>query len=401
MSLEEAQQQLQQAVTPITQTDTLALEQVLDRVLANDIKASFNVPGYNNSAMDGYALKAEDLNHRDTLKLIGAAFAGAPFDGEVNNGECIRIMTGAPIPTGANCVVIQEQTLADDDIITFDAKPALHNNIRFAGEDIANGQTVLTQGRRLNPADIGLLASLGYDQVTVYKRLNVALFSTGDELQLPGTALAPGCIYDSNRFVVAAMLERLGANVLNLGIIPDNLAKLQQTFEQAAETCNAIITSGGVSVGEADFTKEVLEKLGHVNFWKIAIKPGKPFAFGKVGRALFFGLPGNPVAATVTCHQLATPTLRLMAGEQYPEQTSIKATTQSTLKKHPGRLDFQRGVLSKDKNGEAIVNNTGEQGSGILSSMSKANCYVKLSRESGNVEAGGVVEVIPFDRWLS
>ena len=310
-------------------------------------------------------------------------------------------MTGAPIPDGANAVVMQENTLVNDNSIIFNEQPKQHNNIRFAGEDIPEGETVLTQGKRLAAPDIGLLASLGYAQVKVYKRIRVALFSTGDEIQLPGSPLKPGCIYDSNRYVVAAMLERLGADVLNLGIIPDDRQKLQQTFEQAANECEAIVTSGGVSVGEADYTKDILEQLGEVNFWKLAIKPGKPFAFGKIGNALFFGLPGNPVAATVTFHQLATPSLRMLEGETPQQPLAIKVKTQSKLKKHPGRLDFQRGILSQNENGALSVSNTGEQGSGILSSVSKANCYIKLPSNSGNVDVDETVEVLPFDRWIN
>ena len=401
MPLEQALKQLQEAVSPTTQTESLAIDKVLNRVLAEDVTAGFNVPAYDNSAMDGYALRAEDLQQNNQLKLIGHAYAGAPYDDEITQGQCVRIMTGAAIPAGANAVVMQENTQADNGCIRFNEQPKPNHNIRFAGEDIAAGATVLQQGKRLTPPDIGLLASLGCDQVQVYKPIRVALFSTGDEIQLPGQALKPGCIYDSNRYVVAAMLERLGAEVINLGVIPDDREKLKQTFIQAADSCDAIVTSGGVSVGEADYTKEVLEQLGQVNFWKIAIKPGKPFAFGKIGKALFFGLPGNPVAATVTFHQLATPNLRLLAGEKFTDPVPLKLKTLSKLKKHPGRVDFQRGILTSDENGELCVSNTGEQGSGILSSVSKANCYIKLAKDCGNVDAGETVEVIPFDMWIA
>ncbi|WP_339673487.1 molybdopterin molybdotransferase MoeA [Dasania marina] len=401
MPLEAAQQLLQEAVTALNSTENILLEQALDRVLACDLQAGFNVPGYDNSAMDGYALRAGDLTQQQNLSLIGKAMAGRPFAGKVSQGQCVRIMTGAAIPDGADCVIMQERCSAEGEQVRFHERAEVHNNIRFAGEDIAAGSCILQQGKRLSPVDIGLIASVGVAEVKVYRRLKVALFSTGDELQLPGTALAKGCIYDSNRYVVAAMLARLGADVLNLGVIPDDPARLEQVFIEAAASCDAIVSSGGVSVGEADYTKDILNKIGQVNFWKIAIKPGKPFAFGSIGKALFFGLPGNPVAATVTFHQLVTPTLRALAGEQNLTSLSLPARTQTTLRKQPGRTDFQRGIVSRDGNGGLIVNDTGEQGSGILSSVSKANCYIKIPRESGNIAAGETVETIPFDKWLA
>ncbi|MCR8922620.1 molybdopterin molybdotransferase MoeA [Dasania sp. GY-MA-18] len=401
MPLETAQQLLQAAVSAISDTETVDLEQALDRVLACDLAAGFNVPGYDNSAMDGYALRAGDLATHSRLELIGKSMAGAPFAGPLGSGQCVRIMTGAAIPEGADCVIMQERCTLQDQYVSFQQAASVNNNIRFAGEDIAAGSIILQQGKRLSPVDIGLIASVGLSQVTVYRRPKVALFSTGDELQLPGTALAKGCIYDSNRYVVAAMLTRLGAEVLNLGVIADDPQRLEQVFQQAAQDCDAIISSGGVSVGEADYTKDILSKIGQINFWKIAIKPGKPFAFGTIGQALFFGLPGNPVAATVTFHQLVTPILRALAGEQNLTTLTLNARTASPLKKQPGRADFQRGILSRDDKGQLVVNDTGEQGSGILSSVSKANCFIKIPREAANIAAGELVEVIPFDRWLS
>lgn len=402
MPLEDAINQLLNSVKPLTHTESVQLELSLDRILAADITAPINVPGYDNSAMDGYALRAEDITaDNNTLTQAGKSFAGAPYPDTLQAGQCVRIMTGAQIPSGADTVVMQEDTACDNEQITFltSIKPGSH--IRKAGEDICNGEVVLEKGRRLRPADLGLLASLGLAEVTVYRKLRIALFSTGDELRLPGQALDPGCIYDSNRFVVEAMLKRLGIDILNLGILPDEKDALRSAFDDAASSCDAIITSGGVSVGEADYTKDILDELGKVNFWKVAVKPGKPFAFGHVGAAVFFGLPGNPVSAAVTFHQLALPAIQKMAGEIAEPTLSVQAYTEHTLRKHPGRTDFQRGVLTQQEDGSWQVCDTGSQGSGMLSSMVKSNCYIRLESAAGNTAAGDIVEVIPYDRWVS
>lgn len=401
MTLDQALSVLQDTVTAITASTTVSLTESLDRVLASDVCAAFSVPQSDNSAMDGYALRAEDLDNTDSLQLIGKALAGAPFDAAVSAGQCVRITTGAVIPAGCNCVVMQEQTNPSDNRVHFNVKPIIHENIRHAGEDIQQGEIILSAGTRLKPADIGLLASLGYAKVSVYRRLKVALFSTGDELRLPGQPLEPGTIYDSNRFVVAAMLSRLAIDVLNLGIIPDCPERLREAFTTAAQDCDAIISTGGVSVGEADYTKTILQELGEIGFWKIAIKPGKPFAFGHINNSLFFGLPGNPVAATITCHQLVIPALQRLAGEQYKQPISLQLPSATALKKQPGRIDFQRGILSLNDHNKAQVTTTGSQGSGILTSMSKANCYIKLPSDCTAVSTQEPVEVIPFDRWIS
>lgn len=402
MPLNEAINQLLNSVKPLTQVETVGLELCLDRILAADITAPINVPGYDNSAMDGYAIRSEDINASNkTLTQVGKSFAGAPYAEKLQAGQCVRIMTGAQIPAGADTVVMQEDTSANNHAITFltAIKPGSH--IRKAGEDIRLGEVVLQKGRRLRPADLGLLASLGLAEVNVYRPLRIALFSTGDELRLPGQVLDLGCIYDSNRFVVDAMLKRLGIDILNLGILPDDKDALRSAFEDAASSCDAIITSGGVSVGEADYTKDILDELGKVNFWKVAIKPGKPFAFGHVGAAVFFGLPGNPVSATVTFHQLALPAIQRMTGELTEPPITVQATTEHKLRKHPGRTDFQRGVLTQLEDGSWQVCDTGSQGSGMLSSMVKSNCYIRLGADVGNIEAGELVDVIPYDRWIS
>jgi len=418
MPFEQALKKLLNSVEVLTATDTENLEHCLDRILATDVRAPINVPSYDNSAMDGYAVKADDLIDNTQLRLVGEALAGRPYTQTLEHGECVRIMTGAPIPSGADSVVMQE----DVSIIENKGERWLQfptavssttetqnksvsavkrgNHVRYAGEDIRAGEVILHQGKRLAPADLGLIASLGLTTVVVYRRLKVALLSTGDELKLPGQPLDEGCIYDSNRVVVSAMLKRLDVEILDLGIIPDQVQALELAFTQASRQCDAIISSGGVSVGDADYTKEVLTSMGEIGFWKVAIKPGKPFAFGKLNQAIFFGLPGNPVSAAVTFHQLALPALQKMSGEKLAEKISFEVPTQHPLKKRSGRTDFQRGVLSKNSHGQWQVCDTGSQGSGMLSSMSNSNCYIKLAAESSNIEAEQAVEVIPYDRWI-
>ncbi len=391
---------LLEAVTPVTETQQVPLDQALDHILADTIRSPLAVPGYDNSAMDGYALIASDLNKTDTLQLIGKSLAGHPFDKPVCPGECVRVMTGAKMPLGADCVIMQENTELQGDYIRFSKRVKPGDNIRRSGEDIQQGAIVLSQGKRLTPADLGLLSSIGCGHVTIYRRLKIGLFSTGDELRIPSQPLAEGCIYDSNRVVIKAILQRLGCHILDLGIIPDQPEKLKAAFAQCESECDVIISSGGVSVGEADYTKDILEQLGDIHFWKVAIKPGKPFAFGQLGQAVFFGLPGNPVSAAVTFHQLALPALLKMAGETANENLTLLAKTIYPLKKRPGRTDFQRGILSRNRSGELVITDTGGQGSGMLSSMSHSNAYIKLPQDANNIAAEELVEVIPYDRWL-
>lgn len=401
ISLEQALDSLVNAIEPVTGTEQVSLEESLDRIIAEDIISPINVPSHDNSAMDGYALRLEDLDHSDVLPLGGQSFAGHPFSGSIPAGHCIRIMTGASIPEGADCVIMQEHTETSEQGIRFVKKPAeAGNNIRKAGEDIASGDKVFTAGNKIKPQDIGLLASLGIARVPVYRRLKVAVFSTGDELKLPGETLGHGDIYDSNRFVVKAMLSRMNIEIMDFGKIPDDMGQLRETFIKADLEADAVITSGGVSVGDADYTKDILDELGETGFWKLAIKPGKPFAFGLLPNSYFFGLPGNPVSATVTFQQLAAPALRHMMNLPLSGRTELKLKTQTGLKKSPGRRDFQRGTLVTNEQGELEVTSTGSQGSGILSSMSMADCYIVLPEESGSVEAETTVNVQLFDELL-
>lgn len=379
------------------------IEQALGQVLAQDVQSQFNIPALDNSAMDGYALKSEDAQKGNSLTMVAKVFAGHPIDQTIQAGECARIMTGAPVPAGCDTVIMQENVSAsqDGEQIVINQAAKAGENIRRAGEDISTGQVVLKQGRRLTPADIGLLASLGFAEVRIYKPLTVAIISTGDELKKPGQSLKPGQFFESNGYTVKALLQRLNVDVLDFGIIEDDLDKLRQAFTQADEQADVVITSGGVSVGEADYTKTVLDELGKINFWKLAIKPGKPFAFGELKNSYFIGLPGNPVSAMVTLHQLGGPMLRKLSGEAEKAPLRLQAKTTNKLRKRPGRTDFQRGIYQVNDSGQLEVQATGNQGSGILSSMSFANCYIILEQERGPVEAGETVTIEPFDSLIA
>lgn len=388
-------------ITPIAETEVVSLDAAMGRVLAQSVTSQLNIPPADNSAMDGYAMKAQDAVSGKTLKQVATVFAGHPYGGPVNSGECVRIMTGAPLPADVDTVIMQENTEADGDQITLlqDAKSG--SCVRSAGEDIKIGQCVFEPGRRLRASDIGLLASVGCATVTVYKTITVAILSTGDELKKVGEPLAEGQFYESNGPTLKAALSKLPLNILDYGIIPDDLQQLTEAFSDANKKADVVITSGGVSVGDADYTKDVLETLGKIQFWKLAIKPGKPFAFGHLSDSYFIGLPGNPVSALVTLHQLARPMLRKLSGAVAEQPLRMSATTVDLLKKSPGRTDFQRGIYSVNAQGQLEVKATGAQGSGILSSISAANCYIVLEQNRGCVEPGETVKVEPFDEFLT
>lgn len=375
----------------------LALRDTLGLVLAEDIISPFNVPPYANSAMDGYALAGADLQNFPTkLRCVGQAFAGKPFAGNIQQGECIRIMTGAIVPDGCDTVIMQEQAEVDGDNIHFRGEHRRGDNVRLAGEDIAQGQVVFSKGRRINAADLGLLASLGRSEVSVLRRLRVAFFSTGDELKSIGESLKPGDIYDSNRYTLFAMLQKLGIDMLDMGVIKDDPEALRQALQTASINADVVITSGGVSVGDADYIKALLAELGQVNFWKIAMKPGRPLAFGQIANTPFFGLPGNPVSVMVTFYQFVLPALQKMAGETQTAPLLLQATAAAPIRKRPGRFEFQRGILQSSTDGQLQVCMTGEQGSGILSSMSRANCFILLDEDCAGINAGEAVTVQPF-----
>ncbi|TDX99287.1 molybdopterin molybdotransferase MoeA [Thiohalophilus thiocyanatoxydans] len=397
LRVDQALEQIQHSITPVQETLTLPLMQAHNHILAEAIRSPLNVPPYKNSAMDGYALRGADLGDNEiTLDLIGTAFAGNPFDGEVQGGQCVRIMTGAKLPDGADTVIMQEHASVDSERITFGSGHTPGQNVRHAGEDIAVEDVVLQKGQRLQAAEIGLLASLGVPEVTVARKLKVAFFSTGDELRPVGEVLEEGQIYDSNRYTLYGMLKELDVEILDLGVIRDVPEAIEAAFEQAADQADAVITSGGVSVGEADYVKTTLDKLGEVSFWKIAMKPGKPLAFGRVKNAWFFGLPGNPVSVMATFYQFALPALRQLMGETAGPPLTFQVPCSERLKKRPGRTDFQRGILQRDEQGNLTVSAAGMQASHILSGMSRANCFIILPLEADNIEPGSLVEVQPF-----
>jgi molybdopterin molybdotransferase len=372
-------------------------------VLAADVVSGMNVPSHTNSAMDGYAMNGADLaaDAETRLAVVGTAAAGRPYDGEVSAGECVRIMTGASLPPGTDTVVMQENVVRDGETAVIGAGQAPGQHVRQAGEDIAAGDVALAAGTRLMPAELGMIASLGIGEVRVRRRPRVAFFSTGDELRPVGQPLAPGQIYDSNRYTIHGMLTRLGVETIDMGIVPDEREAVERAFANAADLADAVVTSGGVSVGEADYVTETLERTGSVGFWKVAMKPGRPLAFGHVGDALFFGLPGNPVSAMATFYQLVGPALQALAGMPDPGlPLTVTAVAAEPLRKKPGRREFQRGCLDRTEGGRLAVRPAGRQGSGVLSSMGVADCFIVLPEDTGPIAAGDEVAVQPFAAFV-
>ncbi|KQN75516.1 molybdenum cofactor guanylyltransferase [Duganella sp. Leaf61] len=415
LPVDQALRRIAARVAPVAETETVALRAALDRVLAADIISPINVPAYDNSAMDGYALRGADLPGVEsgalpdtgtvTLTVAGSAYAGRAFAGKVEQGQCVRIMTGAAMPAGCDSVLPQELAAAiGSDSVTIAAGViAPGANRRFAGEDLALGGVALAAGKLLRPADLGLVASLGIAEVTVRRRLRVAFFSTGDELRALGQPLDDGCVYDSNRYTLFGMLARLGCEVIDLGIVRDDPAELEAALRTACRDADAIITSGGVSEGAADYTRDIMALLGDVAFWKLAMRPGRPLAFGKVSdgdaSAWLFGLPGNPVAVMVSFYLFARPALLRMMGatQAAARPLLLRARAATAMRKRPGRTEYQRGIVAPGPDGAPQVRLTGAQGSGILSSMTAANCIVVLAHGQGNVAAGDMVDILPFD----
>jgi molybdopterin molybdotransferase len=402
----DAQTIIRQFIQPINAIEKVAIRSALDRVLAADIVSPINVPSHDNSAMDGYALRGSELQQGQDLqlKIVGTAFAGRAYEGSVGNGECVRIMTGAVMPVECDTVIPQEFTRDESETgVTVPAgtvRPG--DNRRLKGEDLAAGTPALQKGRILRPADLGLLASLGIAEVPVQRRLRVAFFSTGDELRSIGETLDEGCVYDSNRYTLHGMLSRLGCDIVDMGVIKDDPAALEAAFRTACENADAIITSGGVSVGAADYTKQMMAELGDVTFWKIGMRPGRPMAFGKIAsngkEAYLFGLPGNPVAVMVTFYFLARQALlHMMGASAVAAPPMLRVVSKAAIRKRPGRTEYQRGILSVNADGIQEVRITGSQGSGVLRSMSEANCMVVLEHERAEVKAGDLVNVILFE----
>jgi len=399
LPLSEALCRVLAAVTPVSESERMPIREALGRVMARDVRSAIDVPAHDNSAMDGYALRSADLPDAAPwkLRLIGAALAGRPFDARVGEGECVRIMTGAPVPEGADTVVMQERVEADNDRVQINALPAPGANVRLAGEDIKAGDVALSAGVQLRPAHIGLLASIGISEADVLRRPRVAFFSTGDELCEVGTPTEPGQIYDSNRYTLFGMLQRLGVEIVDLGVIRDRPDELEAGLRRAAEGADLIVTSGGVSVGEADYLVEIFERLGQIDFWSVAMKPGRPTVFGTLGDALYFGLPGNPVSVMATFYQLARPAILKLSGLGLQVPVLISATCAATIETKAGRTEFLRGVLSRGEQGHYVVAKTGHQGSGILSSMTQANCFIMIPEGAEVIEAGSQVDVQPFE----
>jgi molybdopterin molybdotransferase len=398
LSCDEALTRMVNTVVAVTETEIVAVRESLGRILAAPIISKIDVPSHTNSAMDGYAVRTQDLPSRGTktLRVVGIALAGKPFIGTVKENEAVRIMTGAVVPPETHVVIMQEQVADNGETITIDEGHKDGQNVRAAGEDIAAGTAVLGSGREITPADLGLIASLGIAHVEVRRRIRVAFMSTGDELRSVGETLGPGEIHDSNRYTLYGMLTRLGVEIIDLGVVRDNPDEVRSALKHAAAIADVIISSGGVSVGEADYIKEILVEIGRVNFWKVAMKPGRPLAFGSIDNAVFFGLPGNPVSVMVTYYQFVQPTLRKIMGATIQPQLLLKAAAGNLIKKRPGRTEYQRGFLTTNESGVLTVTTESDQGSGILSSMSNANCFVVLPMDSGRVEAGEQVTVQPF-----
>jgi molybdopterin molybdotransferase len=405
LSVAEARAAIHAALRPIEGIEAVPLTQALGRVLAADLTSPIDVPAHDNSAMDGYAFASTALrpDAPTELQVVGTLHAGAPFAGIVGAGQCLRIMTGAVMPADCDTVVPQELCRAEGDRVLIE--PGViraGENRRRRGEDLARGKAALRAGRVLRPADLGLAASLGYQTLDVKRRLRVALFSTGNEIRAPGQALEPGCIYDSNRYSLTGALQRLGLEVVDLGLVRDDPAALRATLQRALLEADAVLTSGGVSVGEADYTRALLAELGDVAFWKVAMRPGRPFAFGPLRRdgaepAWLFALPGNPVAALVTFYAFAREALLVLAGARPEPLATVQLPCSVAIRKRPGRTEFQRGIVERGADGRWQVRPSGAQGAGILRSLSEANALLVLGHEQGSVAAGEPVEVWLFD----
>ncbi|MCK2089520.1 molybdopterin molybdotransferase MoeA [Thauera aromatica] len=398
LGVAEARAAILDGLSPISGWERVAVRAALGRVLAEDVIAPYNVPAHDNSAMDGYAVRAQDLaaSTETSLAIVGTAFAGRPFSGIVGAGQAVRIMTGASIPQGADTVVVQEVARREHDRVFIPTGQKKGQNLRRAGEDLAQGGVALAAGTRCGPAELGLIASLGIAEAAVRRPLRVAFFSTGDEIASIGRPLGPGEVYDSNRYTLFGALSRLGCELLDMGVVPDRPEALEAAFRDAALTADVVITSGGVSVGEADFIRQMMARLGEVAFWKLAIKPGRPMAFGRIGGAVLFGLPGNPVAVMVTFYQFVHDALlKLMGVSPLPPAERFPARADFSLRKQPGRTEYLRGRLQRAP-GALSVALAGAQGSGVLSSMSEADCFVVLPEDCTAVQPGDTVLVQPF-----
>ncbi len=410
LPVEIALQRIASQILPLSDDsdiEFLPLRQSLNRIVAIPVKSPIDVPAYTNSAMDGYAINSANLPESGevTLSVMGTAWAGRPVESEVGHGQAVRIMTGGMMPHGTDTVVIQEHVqanLSGNDVasIVIDNSTSAGRNVRQAGEDIKSGEVIIEPGEQITPAHVGLIASLGIDTVAVFRRLKVAFFSTGDELraleQHAGETLGPGELFDSNRHTLFAMLTRLGVELNDLGVVPDTADATRAALTKAAATSDVVISSGGVSAGQADFVSQTLAELGEVTFWKLAMRPGRPLACGKIGNAHFFGLPGNPVAVMVTFYEFVQPAIKRLMGCRNIEPLRFQVQSAVAIRKVPGRIEYQRGIVSTDSDGKQVVNTTGKQGAGRLTSMCMANCLIVLPVDSDGVKPGDMVEIQPF-----
>ena len=399
LSVTQGREKILEQIKPLHNSESVNLHQALGQIVAHDILSPVNVPQHTNSAMDGYAISGDDIE-RESYHVVGQVLAGHSYDKPLEHGEAVRIMTGAPVPQGADTVIMREQAAQKGDTVTFDK--AMGNikagqNVRQAGEDLALGQIAVASGTTITAPELGMVASLGIDKITINKPIRVAIFSTGDEVQQPGETQKQNCIYDSNRYTLYALLTNLGCEVIDLGIIDDNEASLEKTLTQASTKADLILSSGGVSVGDADYIKTVLNKLGKINFWRINMRPGRPLAFGTIGNVPFFGLPGNPVAVMVAFLQFVEPAIRKQQGIINWQPKTHQAIAIEKLRSRSGRTEYTRGISSFDANGRLVVKSTGSQGSGILRSMSEANCLIEIAPEQVNAEIGDKVTIIPLD----
>ncbi|WP_047043967.1 bifunctional molybdopterin-guanine dinucleotide biosynthesis adaptor protein MobB/molybdopterin molybdotransferase MoeA [Vibrio mexicanus] len=399
LSVEQGQEKILSTIKPIELIQSISVADSYGSILAEDIVSPINVPQYTNSAMDGYAIRGDDIGQA-AYNVVAEVMAGHSFEQELKKGEAVKIMTGAPTPMGADTVIMREQATQNDgqrnqiSFTTSDIRAG--QNVRQAGEDLAKDQTVFEAGTKIQSAEMGMIASLGFGECRVKRKIRVAIFSTGDEVQAPGTPLKPNSIYDSNRFTLMGLLEKLGCEVVDLGIIEDDKSLMIEAIENAANTCDMVLTSGGVSVGDADYIKLALDKLGHIDFWRINMRPGRPLAYGQINTTPFFGLPGNPVAVMVSFLNFVEPAIRKMQGEANWKPLKVQALAEESLRSRQGRTEFSRGVYSHNEFGQLTVKTTGKQGSGILRSMSEANCLIEITPEVDTVKAGESVTIIPL-----
>ncbi|ELB2248534.1 bifunctional molybdopterin-guanine dinucleotide biosynthesis adaptor protein MobB/molybdopterin molybdotransferase MoeA [Vibrio parahaemolyticus] len=396
LSVVQGQEKILSLVNTVSEIEACKIENAYGRVLAEHIISPVNVPQYTNSAMDGYAIRSDDVD-RNSYQIVAEVMAGHAYDQPLQVGQAVKIMTGAPTPRNGDTVVMREQASQEGDKVTFNgANIKAGQNVRQAGEDLAIGSDVFTAGTRLASPEMGMIASLGFGEANVFRKLKVAVFSTGDEVQAPGTEQKANSIYDSNRFTIMGMLEKLGCEILDFGILEDNEQLMIEALENASAQADVVMTSGGVSVGDADYIKLALDRLGQIDFWRINMRPGRPLAFGQINNKPFFGLPGNPVAVMVSFINFVEPALRKMQGEQGWKPLKVNAIATENLRSRQGRTEFSRGIYELDDTGRLTVRTTGKQGSGILRSMSEANCLIEISPAIDTVKAGESVTIIPL-----